>query len=164
MKVIAGLAALFMLAGCASSAANSGNGGNGSAGFVGKIKQNAEAAASDATGLLAEAAVADETDQSQMTQVASDAQALHGHLEDFRQQILTESDASDAGQMNLVTAENDLKSGVGAVDTWAGDSNPSHAASWQRQLGAGIGEWNRAVTALWAKAGVASAPTITIPK
>jgi hypothetical protein len=123
---------------------------------VAKEQQNAAATAQDVTSLAAEAATADPADTAGMTQLAADAQTLHGHLTDFRAALLSDADANSTDQLDLITAENDLKSAAGAVNTWCGNPNPSTAASWQRQMQTGISEWNAAVTKLWAS----SPPTI----
>ncbi len=166
--VVAALMALSItLAGCSSS----GSGGGSSSGpspiqkFVGKETQNAAATSRDVASILTEVNGINELDSTAMTQLASDAQTLHGHLTDFRQQLLLDASVDNSDQLKLVTAENDLKAATGSLDVWTGDSsNASANAKWQREMGTGVGEWNAAVAKLWSLAHATPIPTITSPK
>lgn len=95
-------------------------------------------------------------------QIASDSNALHGHLDDFRQELWTEVEFTDELQNAFFDAENELKKGVGAVHTWTDNPSAAATASWSDQLGAGVAHWNTVVTQLWRQAHVGAPPTIKV--
>ena len=141
-----GVIAIIIAAVVTASRNHSGSPGN----FATKESQNGQATASDSVGLLAETYAATATsDLSGLVQIGSDADTLHTHLDDYRQQLLGDVDTSNSSQMDLLNAENDLKKSVGAISTWAADPSSGNASSMISQLTAAIPEWNGAVDEIW---------------
>lgn len=137
--------------------------GSDAASFVSDVSQNAEATASGVTALLAELRrVSNGGGIGLVVQVASDSNELHGHLDDFRQDLYTKVDFTDDTQNELFDAENTLKKGVGAVHAWTDNPSPANTASWGDQLADGIAHWNDAVTKLWRDAKAGAPPTISV--
>ncbi len=130
--------------------------------FVGAAKQDAVATAHAITELLTEVGLLLEDDPSASAdQLAVDAQSLHDHLGDFRSEILGAPGASGDDELDFINAENELKSAVGSILTWAGNPNPATLAKWNSQLTTALDEWNTAVNKLWPAAKVTPVPTIS---
>jgi len=151
------------LTGCSSSVIGASGGGSDDAGFVAKIRQDARATSGDTTGLLAGAILAAEHPAkyfSALPSIHHDAQSLHDHLFDFRDQLLGTASPSHSDQMDLVNAENDLKNAAGSIATWAAAPTSDNATTWLGQMQIAVSEWNRDVRRIWRAAAAGTPPTI----
>jgi hypothetical protein len=150
-------------------------GGNGSGGgstggssdaakFAASATHDARVGARETTALLTEAITAQALDDAgSLYTVAADAKSLHDHLSDFKDTLYQVDGASDSAAIDFIEGVNDIKNSCGSVESWAGNPNAKSAVEWQTQMGRSIAVWNRAVRALWSKAGLAKPPVITIP-
>ncbi len=107
-------------------------------------------------------AAAQDATQSNIDQLAIEAQTAHDDIDEIRADFTT-SDLSGAlgdAELNAFSGANDLKNAMGAIVTWTGDPNPATLASMTSQLSHARSEWNRGVTTIWHTARRPSPPTV----
>lgn len=95
--------------------------------------------------------------------LATVAQQAHDDLTNGKDGFADTSGSGSVGNAttSMYTAVNDLKNSMGAIVAFTGAPNPATQAKMTTQYATAIGEWNAAVTSIWATAGVDGAPTIS---
>lgn len=149
---------------CAACGSSDGSGGDsgGDGSFVSKVDEHAQSVASDVELVLRKVVASDATGD--YLNVASNADTLHENMQTFREELLGDADPGNDDHLDLIDAENTIKEGIGTIIRWTDDpTSPSLTARWSREVGTGVGQWNRVVRKLWTAAGVSPAPTIKIP-
>jgi ElaB/YqjD/DUF883 family membrane-anchored ribosome-binding protein len=154
MRVLIVLAVLAgILAGC-------GGGSSGPKTVNGKVAQDIQTVQAAVESIQTEIGlVAQSATQTNVDQLATDAQQLHNNLSDMKDQVATDAPSNNAGA-DLTNAVNELKNTMGAVVAYTGNPNPATLASFKTQYDQAISDWNGAVGAIYR--GTASTPPSTL--
>lgn len=101
--------------------------------------------------------------QSDIDQLAIDAQTVHDNLDNARSGFAMAADGT--GQIQNLENEaysgvNDLKNSMGALVAYSGDPNAATLAHFVGQYQQGVGEWDESVQGLYSAAGQSNPPTI----
>lgn len=158
-KAMAGLVMAVLVSGCSSGGGDAQSDKKAARDYVSSVEQNARAAARDTNALVLEVERLGKG-TGDIDEVGAQAQALHDHLDDFYQDILTEGDIDNDDQTSFGVALMDLRETASAAVAFSENPSGAKAQKFGSRFGKARAEWNHAVAKLWGAAGRSSAPLI----
>jgi outer membrane murein-binding lipoprotein Lpp len=152
--IAAGIVGLLLLAGCTSANVHAGS----------KLDTDLQYIAGQ-VGLV-QSAITDyisTPNQANLDQMAQAAQMAHDQINQWKDNIGIDGN-SNSHALDAQVAAGDLKNAMGALVAYSGNPNAATLASLTTQFDGAVGEWNSAITALYAHVKSSEPPpTINCP-